>query len=267
MRNYKKIILSILLSFFIAGVSLAQAKLSLSKNVLNYESIFNRLQNVYLINSGDQQLRIDTISYNSGLYYLRFNKYYKFPFYINPGDSVLMDCIIEGYPWITAADTADTMYIVNSGVNITEKMPIRIKFFEDTLKVGTIKGTITDGVNPITNAEIYFFLEGNYIIRKVFTDANGNYSKELPVGRYTVGAITDSYYVSFYDSKTNPFRSNLITLKTEQIRNVNFTLNKIDYSGSSINGQVWDSLSHALLKRAAIAQDFRYQDSPLDQKA
>ncbi len=252
MRNYKKIILLILLPFFITGVSLAQPKLSFSKSELNYKSIFDRLQNVYLINSGDQQLRIDTIYYNSKLYYLRFNKYYQYPFYINPGDSVLMDCIIEGYPWITAADTADTMYIMNTGVNIAEKMPIRIKFFEDTLKVGTIQGTITDGVNPITNAEIYFFLEGNYIIRKVSTNANGDYSMQLPIGRYTVGAVADSYYVSFYDNKTNPFRSNLITLKSEQLRKVNFTLNKIDYSGSSISGQVWDSLSHALLRRAIL---------------
>ncbi len=252
MRNYKKIIFPILLSFFIAGISLAQPKLSFSKSKLTYNSIFNRLQNVYMKNVGDKQLRIDTVYYNSGLYYLRFDKYYQFPFYLQKGDSVLMDCIIEGYPWITAADTVDTMYIINNSVNVSEKMPIKIDFYKDTLKEGTITGQITDGVNPIANAEVYFFLEGNYIIRNVFTDANGNYTKYLPTGRYTVGAIADSYYVSFYDSKTNPFRSNLITLKSGQTRNVNFTLNKIDYSGSGISGHVLDSLSHALLKRAII---------------
>ena len=252
MRIYRKIIFPILLSFFIAGISLAQPKLSFSKSKLTYKNIFNRLQNVYLKNIGDQQLRIDTVYYNSGLYYLRFDKYYQFPFYLEKGDSVMMDCIVEGYPWITAADTVDTMYIMNNGVNAAEKMPIKIDFYKDTLKEGTITGQITDGEKPLVNAEVYFFLEGNYIIRNVFTDANGNYIKELPTGRYTVGAIADSHYVSFYDNKATPFRSSVITLQSEQTRNVNITLNKIDYSGSSVSGHVLDSLSHALLKRAII---------------
>ena len=252
MRIYKKIIFTILMSFFVAGISVAQPKLSLSKSKLIYESIFNRLQNVYLINNGNQQLEIDTVTYNSTLYYLRFNKYYQFPFYLDPGDSTLMDCIIEGYPWITSADTIDTMIIKSNSVNGNEKIGIKIDFYQDTLNEGTITGQITDGINPIANAEVYFFLEGNYIIRNVFTDANGNYIKDLPIGRYTFGAIADSYYVSFYDGKTNPFRSNLITIKSEQTINVNFNLNKIDYSGSGVSGRVLDSLSHALLKRAII---------------
>ena len=252
MRIFRKIIFTLFLSLFMAGIITAQPELDLSTNRLRYRDVFDRIENVYFINKGDQPLTIDSIYYNSNLYYVRFDRYYVFPFVLQPGDSTLMDCIISGYPWVTVADTADTMYIMNNGKNKIEKLQIEIQFYHDKLEEGSISGKITDGVNPIANAEIDFLLEGNYIIRKVFSDANGNYGMDLPTGLYTVGAVADSYYVSFYDNKTDPFRANFVNIKTGETQNINFSLSKIDYSGSSVSGRVLDSLSHVLLKRAII---------------
>ena len=252
MWNYSKIIFLFLLSFFLSDLIIAQPELDLSTNRLRYRDVFKRIENVYLINKGDQPLSIDSIYYNSNLYYIRFDRYYSFPFLLQPGDSTLMDCIISGYPWVTVSDTSDTMYIINNGKNNVEKLKIEIQFYHDESEEGTISGTITDGSKPISNAEVYFILEGNYILRKMVTDANGNYSIDLPTGYYTVGAAADSFYVSFYDQKLDPFRANIINLGVGSIKNVNFTLERIDYGGNSVKGRVTDSLSHNLLKRALI---------------
>ena len=252
MQNYKKIIFLILLSFILADALYAQPELDLSTNRLRYRDVFDRIENVYFTNKGDQPLIIDSIYYNSNLYYIRFDKYYTFPFVLQPGDSALMDCIISGYPWITISDTTDTMYIINNGKNQLEKIKIEIQFYHDKTEEGTITGKVTDGANPISNAQVYFFLEGNYIIRKIVTDANGNYSMELPVGYYSIGAAADSFYVSFYDGRRDPFRAKIVKLGVGSQLNINFQLEKIDYNGNSVRGRILDSLSHNLLKRAII---------------
>ncbi len=252
MRNYIKLILPIIYSILFASSIYAQPELDLSSNRLRYRDIFDRIENVYFINKGDQPLVIDSIYYNSNLYFVRFDKYYGFPFILQPGDSTLMDCIVSGYQWVTTNDTSDTMYIVNNGKNPMESLKIEIQFFHDKQEFGTFTGKVTDGTNPINKADVYFLLEGNYMIRKTVTDANGNYNIDLPNGYYTIAAAADSFYLSFYDNKPDPFKANIIKLESNTTQNINLTLDNIDYSGNSVSGKVLDSLSHALLKRAIL---------------
>ncbi|RPI73490.1 MAG: hypothetical protein EHM47_06020, partial [Ignavibacteriales bacterium] len=98
-----------LITFFIPVIAFSQPELKIDPDELKFEDIFHRLENANFINRGTELLRIDSIVYNNNLYYVRFDNQYILPFYIEPDDTVRMDCILAGYYYVPSADTADTM--------------------------------------------------------------------------------------------------------------------------------------------------------------
>src|SRR5690606_39561363 len=113
----------ILLSFFPLLV-LAQPELEIEPDDLRFEDIFSRLENAYFINEGNVTLRIDSIVYKNHLYYVRFDNQYTMPFFIEPYDTVRMDCILAGYYFVPSIDTSDTMWVYSNSVDGVEKIEV-----------------------------------------------------------------------------------------------------------------------------------------------
>src|SRR4030067_210165 len=168
---------ALFLFIFFSSALLYAQRLEITPNEMKFEDIFQRLENVYFINEGNALLQIDSIVYNRDLYYVRFDNQYTLPFYLQPDDTVKMDCILAGYYYIPSSDTLDTMYVYSNSINGIEDLKVKIDYYDDDYGDGTINGFATDSIlTPIPDANIYFFYEGSYIIHATITDQNGYYS-------------------------------------------------------------------------------------------
>ncbi|HEY6906340.1 MAG TPA: carboxypeptidase-like regulatory domain-containing protein, partial [Ignavibacteriaceae bacterium] len=240
--------------FFLCFLSLnAQPILRISPEELEYRDVFHRLQNAYFKNIGNQPLVIDSIYYtHNDFYYLRFDRNWRYPLTILPGDSIMMDCILSGYLNYTLEDVLDTLYIYNNGTNPYEFLKIKIDYYEDNFYSGFLQGNVSSGGSPVANADIYFLYGGNFIIARTTSDANGNYSAELPVGNYSVAAVRDSFYTTFYDQQYDPLNAAQVTVDTNGYTTANLTLVRKTPTVNSISGSIFDSMAVYPLKRGIV---------------
>ncbi len=231
----------------------AQPVLQLYPDELEYHDVFHRLQNAYFVNTGNETLEIDSIYYsNNDFYYLRFDKGWRYPISIQPGDSIMMDCILSGYLNYTVEDVEDTLYIYNNGVNPYEYLKIKIDYYENDFYSGSLQGNVSSDGFPVPNADLYFLYGGNFVIAQGTSDAAGNYSVELPVGHYTVAAAKDSYYVSFYDQQFDPLSATQVIVDTNGITSADLNLVKMTASPISVSGNIFDSLAIYPLKKGIV---------------
>jgi hypothetical protein len=232
---------------------LAQPRLEITPDEIEFEDIFHRNKNVYLINTGNSPLRIDSLVYkNSSYYFLRFDKEWEYPVILQPNDSVKMDCILGSYVYVPAVDTSDTLFIYNSGLRSVEKLKIKIKYYDDDYGESYLTGRVTDGIKPLDSAKVYFFYNNNYIIGSVETNDSGYYNAKLPPGDYAIAIEKDSFYVSFYQNQFDPFNADLIKLPRDSTKIIDLQLDRIEPNGSSISGVIRDSLSLARIKKGVV---------------
>ncbi|MGE5805835.1 MAG: carboxypeptidase-like regulatory domain-containing protein, partial [Ignavibacteria bacterium] len=175
-----RIILLSIPCIFLGSFAFAQPQLKIFPEQIEFKNKFDRLENVYFINSGNEPLTIDTITYNLGHYFIRFNIEWNYPQVLQPGDTVKMDCILGDYAVITSNDTADTMSILNELSERVGQIRIKIDYFDDEYLEGIIEGQVTDSAGPVNRAKVYFIYSGSYIIHSEFTNQNGEYSAKLP---------------------------------------------------------------------------------------
>lgn len=230
----------------------AQPKLEIEPDDIYFTDIFDRIKRVALINEGNMTLEIDTVYYSSERYFLRFNGFANFPIIIQPDDTVYMDCILADYQNITVADTADTMYFRNNGIKPLEDLEIEIEFWDDDYHWGFLNGQITANSLPAANANVYVFRNGNYLITQLTTDIYGNYYAPLPPGEYTVAADRDSFYLTYFEGKADPFSADVITILDDSTHTINIELAKIDSFNNSISGSILDSLNLVPLRKGVI---------------
>ena len=235
----------------------AQPKLKIEPDKIEFQSPFDRLKNILFINEGTDTLSVDSIYYGNyniyfNFYFLRFNVNSSFPIKIAPNDSIKMDCILTNYYYIPSQDTSDNMLIYSNGSNPVTNLKISIGYSEDTGGWGTILGNITANKLPANNAQVYIIHNGTRIGRSIATNAAGFFSIKVPNGLYTVAAEKDSFYTTFFGQSFSPYSSRTINLKKDDTSNVNIDLPQMTETGLSICGQIMDSLSMTLLKRAII---------------
>jgi hypothetical protein len=231
----------------------AQPVLQIRPGELEYEDIFHRLQNAYFINTGNEPLIIDSIYYShNDFYYLRFNRSWRYPITIEPGDSIMMDCILSGYLNYTYEDTVDTLFVYNNSFNPYAYLKVKIDYYEDNFYSGIMQGNISSEGSPVSNADVYFLYGGNFVIARTISDAAGNYSAELPVGNYTVAAGSDSFYVSFYNQQYEPLSAAQIFVDTNSVALADFNLVRKSPSPNSISGTIYDSLAIYPLKKGIV---------------
>lgn len=243
---------TLFLILFNSILLISQPRLEISPDEIEFEDIFHRNKNVYFINKGDAPLRIDSLVYKNYYYFARFNRPWNYPVFLQPNDTVKMDCILESYVIVPSTDTTDTLIIYNNSNNPQEKLKIKIKYYDDDYGKGYFKGYVTDGTNPIDSAKVYFFYENNYIIKSVVTDQSGYYYTDVPPGNYAIAVEKDSYYVSFYQNHYDPFTADLILLKRDSLKTINFQIDKMQPTVNSISGTVMDSISLDRLKKGIV---------------
>jgi hypothetical protein len=250
MKLINKVVISLI---FLYPIVHAQPELKITPDKLKFEDVFNRLENAYFINEGDDPLKIDSIVYNNNLYYVRFDNPYSMPVYIEAGDTVKMDCILAGYYHVSSADTADTMYVYSNSIKGLERIRVRIEYWDDDFHKGTINGQVTDSLSsPIPNANIYFFYDGNYIIHTTTTDQNGFYSYDLPAGSYQIAAEKDSFYVTFFGQQFDPFNAEYITLEENSFESADIMMSPEINTSNSVSGIIYDSLSITPLRKGVV---------------
>jgi hypothetical protein len=235
---------------FITSFLAAQPELDIKPNSVEFEDLFNRIEYVYLINKGNANLTIDSISYKESNYILDFEGNQQLPFTILPNDSVKMNVTLSGFYYITHNDTSDTMFIFNNGIQNPKQLRIKIDFFEDDF--GFVAGTVRDGATPLDSTTLYFFYNGIYLYDKATTNSQGNYLIELPEGDYAIAAERQGYYVMFYDSTYDPFFGDLVDVDDEDTVLANFNMKKINDFTKSISGQVYDSTQGNLINKGIV---------------
>ncbi|HSP87168.1 MAG TPA: T9SS type A sorting domain-containing protein [Ignavibacteriaceae bacterium] len=219
---------------------------------IKFEDVFSRLENVYFINEGNSLLRIDSIIYNNDLYFVRFDNQYILPFFIEPGDTIKMDCVLAGYYYVPSADTSDTMYVYSNSINGPEDIDVDIDYWDDDFDNGIISGFITDSIFPIPDAKVYFMYEGNYIIHSTTSDIYGFYTAELPPGSYTIAAEKDSHYITFFGQQFDPFNAEFIFLEDSSQITADIILPKAEVTSYSASGRIVDSLSGTPLYKGIV---------------
>ena len=245
---YIKTITIIFLLF--ALVSFAQPELDIKPNTIEFEDLFNRFDYAFLINKGDEILTIDSIAYNDSIYILDFEDNLQLPFTIVPDDSVRMNVTLSGFYYVTLTDTSDTMFVFNNGIESPEPLRVRIRFFED--EYGEFNGTVSDSLDPVDSATVYFFYNGIYLLGTAQTNSSGNYQITLPVGEYTIGVEKDGYYVVFHDSTYDPFFAEFVALNLGEVKTIDFNLKRIDDPNLSISGQIIDSTNNIIINRGIV---------------
>ncbi len=250
-NNMRKVFILITSLILLAGNSLAQGQLKLYPDSIEFKDSFHRLNNVYFINEGSSTITIGNISYNTGAYFVRFNKYWNYPFQLAPGDTLLMDCILQSEYLISTPNRNDTMFVYSDSNRIVGKIKIKIDYYNEGVHPGTINGFISDGISPIANAEVNFFNK-NLLIESVFTDNTGFYSAKLPPGNYIVSAQKDSFYVSYFGQQLSPFNASIINLKSDSTQTADIALGKMNSTGFSISGEIYDLTSEVSLKRGIV---------------
>jgi len=240
----------ILILTSVSGVS--QPKLKVEPEEIEFKSVFQRFQKVLFINKGDAPLHIDSLSYNKpDLYYIRFDKYQRYPLIINPGDTLNMDCILSGYELVSQADTVDTMFVYNNGVKPIVKVKIKIDFYDDD-GTGNISGIVSYNNTPVPQANVYFYKEGNYQAAKTIANNNGYYNVQLPPGKYLAAAVKDSFITIFYGGSMDPFNGNYITVNKDSTSYADIELLKSSPISKKISGVVTDKISTDRLRRGIV---------------
>jgi hypothetical protein len=243
-------LISITFLVFIASRSFAQPELDIKPNRIEFEDLFNRFDYAFLINKGNQNLTIDSIAYNDSIYIIDFENNQTIPFTILPDDSVRMNVLLSAFYQVTINDTSDTMFVFNNGIQNPKPLEVRIKFFED--EFGEFNGTVSDSLNPVDSATVYFFYNGIYLLDTAKTNSSGNYQITLPEGDYTIGVEKEGYYVVFHDSTYDPFFAQLVELDSGDVKTIDFNLKKIDNSGLSVSGQIIDSTNGVNVNKGII---------------
>jgi len=230
----------------------AQPHLEVYPSELEFTDIFHRLQNAYFINSGNQPLSIDSIAYNSNFYFVRFNVNWRYPFVIQPNDTVKMDCILAGYLNYTSSDTLDTLLIYNNGISPQELLNVKIDYYNSEHYHGILQGNISSDGSPVQNADVYFLYGGNFVIAQAKSDIYGNYVAQLPVGNYSVAAGRDSFYISFYDQRSDPLSATQVFVDTNGTTTVDFNLERKAVTQYSVSGKIYDSVSNYSLNKGIV---------------
>ena len=248
-----KLLKLLLLFFVVAPVFLfSQPRLVITPNEIEFKDTFHRLGNAYFINTGTEDLVIDSIVYNYSYYFVRFDKYLSYPLTLSPGDTIQMDCILAGYYYPLSADTLDAMYVYSNSIDSTEAIKIKVDYYYDKLENGTISGQVTDGGGAIAGARISFLYAGNYLIQTMQTDQNGYYSAILPAGSYKISAEKTSYYVTFFGQQTDPLSAKFLNLPRDSIRTADIVLLPVMGTSNSVSGRIYDLKSNTLLRKAMV---------------
>ena len=237
---------------------------------IHFESDFDRSQFIYVENNSRSTVTIDSISYDPNVYFIRLRNVSGFPIVMQPYFEFGFEIIQYNYFNLQPEDSSSTVTIYNTG----SKPAIVLETHHDQDMMhysakGTINGSVSDSMNVISEATVYFFYDRITIIDSVNSDSDGNFTKELPVGDYFVAAKKDGYYVEYAFEKESPLGADVIYLREHTPVSLDFIMEEEPITNLNVSGKVSDigggSIStavvvvrkgkHTATKISAVADD------------
>ncbi len=213
---------------------------------------FERLRTVNVRNNTAESIAVDSIVYDKSLFNLRMNEDNNFPISLEPSNSFSFELILFNYFDIIESDTNNTIKIYNTSNEPVKEVEVIIMFHNQHRMTGTIEGTVQDSLSFLANSEMYFFYDGIILIDSAFTDADGNYSKELAAGSYLVSAYKDGYYMQYAYLKDSPLEADVIHVTKDAVEEVNFVLEKETPTDISITGKIIDDNIGVVLSKSTV---------------
>jgi hypothetical protein len=246
-----KISLTISIIVYLSFNLIAQPSLDIEPRSVTFEDVFARYDYTYLINDGNEILRIDSLSTKQSFYIIDFENSQQLPIYINPNDTVRLNITLTNFYNITISDTTDTVWVYSNDPESPRDLRIKIDFFDDDY--GDCIGLITDeALSPLADSRIYFLYYGLYLFDSTITDATGKYAALLPKGNYIIAAEKENYRVMFSGNTPDPYFAQNVTLDSGQTINVDLSLSSLVNSGLSVSGVVVDSVYGTPLNKGVV---------------
>jgi hypothetical protein len=242
----------ILIALFTTSSVIAQSELEITPKNISFESEFNRLENVRFVNNSEDEITIDTISYQKDLYLVRFDREWEYPLTVAPGDTVLMDCFLVNHFYVRQSDTADNMKVYYSNYSQTQEIKIDIGFYNEEIKFGTISGNVMNNGEPLKNAAVQFYYEGSYVLDTAVTNSKGYYSKQVYQGDYKIAVRKEGYNLTFYDSVSSPHQAEFVNAKADSSVNINFSVSQTEQTSYSLTGSLFNYRSNAKVKKGVV---------------
>ncbi len=233
--------LPVILLLVISSYIHAQPDLDIRPGKIEFEDRFSRFEKVWFINEGNQPVEIDSISYINQRYFIRWDSYNGYPMTIQPGDTLGMDCILSHYASIAVTDTVDTMFVYVNYQTEPFKVKIKIDFHDPDPPLGTLSGAVVFQGTPLWGIPVYIFHDGLYLFASSVTDVSGNYSFQLPAGKYLIAAKPPGGNLIFSGNTGNPFAALPFMVKRDSVSNASIVLPAVQSTGLSVQGVVIDS--------------------------
>ncbi|WP_337873283.1 T9SS type A sorting domain-containing protein, partial [Ignavibacterium sp.] len=247
-----KISVIIIFICLITNSVIAQPQIRIEPRNVVFENIFNRIDYAFLINRGDQPLRVDSLNSANPFYIVNFENGLVTPFFVNPDDTVKITILLSNFYNITVNDTVDTLWFYSNDPESPRDLRIKIDFFDDDDR-GFCSGVVSDEQsNPLADTKIYFLYWGIYIIDSTSTDVNGAYSSLLPKGAYTIAAEKEGYQTIFYGNTSDPYTAYPVSIDSGQTVNLNLSLPFIGNTGYQISGSLIDSTTGQFVNKGVV---------------
>ena len=245
---------TILFYLFILNISLfaQMSDFEIMPHQINFVNRFEKIKTVRMFNNGTNNIIIDSISYDSKMLYIRNNNFPRFPLLLEPDSSISISILLANYFTLQGDDSTTIVNIYNRGKDPVKSVNVTVDFQMSHRMDGIIAGTVSDSLNYLEGAKVYFFYDGIYLVDSTSTDNNGYYEKELRYGKYLVSVKMDGYYLQFGELKYSLLDADYFEVRKESPQMVNFILEPEIETSFSISGVVYDIVTDATLTNAIV---------------
>ncbi len=228
-------------------------ELEIMPHHIHFMDKYERIKTVRIYNYSDNDIRIDSIGYDSSLIFVRNNNFDGFPVTLSSNSNITIDVLLLNYFTLFGGDSLlTTIDFFNNGRRPVQSLNISVEFEMHHGMEGIVKGTVKDSLSNISGAKLYFFYEGVYLIDSTTTDSNGNYEQSLRSGYYSISAIKSGYYVQYGELKNSPLEADYIEVKEDTPKTLNFLLEKEIQTDISVSGTVYDAINDVPLNKAIV---------------
>jgi len=219
---------------------------------INFMDQFKRIKTVRLSNYESNEIRIDSIKYDSSMLYIRNNNFSSFPQTLSSNSSISIDVLLTNYFVLLGADSTSVISIYNNGNEPIKSLEVSVNFEMEHGMSGVIKGSVKDSSSYLPDAKLLFFYDGIYLIDSTTTDINGNYEIELRSGNYFIAAQMEGYYMQYGNLKYSPIEADFIEVRKDTPQIVDFILEAEFETDLYISGKVYDIVSDETINKAIV---------------
>ena len=236
------------------GAQMHNGNLEAIPHHLMFSDVFERIRTVKIINNNEQQVTVDSLSFDENVFNIHLNDINAFPVVLSKNEFFTFDVLMYNYFDLFNHDSSKAIYVYNSGEHSRLEITVKVKMdMMGEHDHATVGGNVSDGTSALENSKIYFFYEGSFLLDSTETDINGNYSAQLPDGDYFIAAVHEDYYLQFAYGKNSLLDADFIPVSHENGSiTVDFILDKEENTEISISGVVVDNTNSSGLAKSVV---------------